>query len=118
MAKTAAHRVDRVVPPVPVGQWVISVLKRLRCLLADRPEAECPACGGDIRFRGDGRQEPAHFEPEVYVCGRHGRHAACGRHARPFRNGRRKRPVAAESQTQKNIRDTLDTTVIAGYKAR
>jgi hypothetical protein len=24
-----------------------------------------PACGGDIRLRGDGRQEPAHFEPEV-----------------------------------------------------
>ena len=26
---------------------------------------ECPACGCDIRLRGDGRQEPAHFEPEV-----------------------------------------------------
>ena len=26
---------------------------------------ECPACGGDIRLREDGRQEPAHFEPEV-----------------------------------------------------
>ena len=26
---------------------------------------ECPACGGDIRLRKDGRQEPAHFEPEV-----------------------------------------------------
>jgi hypothetical protein len=32
----------------------------------------CPACGGDIRLisfitepGGDGRQEPAHFEPEV-----------------------------------------------------
>ncbi len=25
----------------------------------------CPICGGDIRLRGDGRQEPAHFEPEV-----------------------------------------------------
>ena len=24
-----------------------------------------PTCGGDIRLRGDGRQEPAHFEPEV-----------------------------------------------------
>jgi hypothetical protein len=22
-------------------------------------------CGGDIRLRGDGRQEPAHFEPEI-----------------------------------------------------
>jgi len=26
---------------------------------------ECPGCGGDIRLSGDGRQEPAHFEPEV-----------------------------------------------------
>jgi hypothetical protein len=25
----------------------------------------CPGCGGDIRLREDGRQEPAHFEPEV-----------------------------------------------------
>jgi hypothetical protein len=25
----------------------------------------CPTCGGDIRRRGDGRQEPARFEPEV-----------------------------------------------------
>jgi len=24
-----------------------------------------PTCGGDIRLREDGRQEPAHFEPEV-----------------------------------------------------
>jgi len=26
---------------------------------------ECPNCGGDVRLREDGRQEPAHFEPEV-----------------------------------------------------
>ena len=26
---------------------------------------ECPACGGDIRLRIDGRREPARFEPEV-----------------------------------------------------
>ena len=26
---------------------------------------ECPNCGGDIRLREDGRQEPAHLEPEV-----------------------------------------------------
>ena len=39
MAQTAAHLVDRVIPPVPVRQWVISVPKRLRCFLADRPEA-------------------------------------------------------------------------------
>ena len=39
MAQTAAHLVDRVIPPVPVRQWVISMPKRLRCFLADRPEA-------------------------------------------------------------------------------
>jgi hypothetical protein len=26
---------------------------------------ECPGYGGDIRLGKDGRQEPAHFEPEV-----------------------------------------------------
>jgi hypothetical protein len=26
---------------------------------------DCPACGGDIRLRIDGRREPALFEPEV-----------------------------------------------------
>jgi hypothetical protein len=31
--------VDHVIPPVPVRQWVISVPKRLRCFLANRPEA-------------------------------------------------------------------------------
>ena len=39
MAQTAAHLVDHVIPPVPVRQWVISVPKRLRCFLANRPEA-------------------------------------------------------------------------------
>ena len=39
MAQTAAHLVDRVIPPVPVRQWVISVPKRLRGFLADRPQA-------------------------------------------------------------------------------
>ena len=39
MAQTAAHLVDRVIPPVPVRQWVISVPKRLRGFLADRPPA-------------------------------------------------------------------------------
>ena len=37
--ETAAHLVDRVIPPVPVWQWVISVPKRLRCFLADRQSA-------------------------------------------------------------------------------
>ncbi len=39
MAQTAAHLVDHVIPPVPVRQWVISVPKRLRCFLANRPVA-------------------------------------------------------------------------------
>jgi hypothetical protein len=37
MAQTAAHLVDHVIPTVPVRQWVISVPKRLRGFLADRP---------------------------------------------------------------------------------
>jgi hypothetical protein len=36
---TAAHLADHVIPPVPVRQWVISVPKRLRGMLADRPRA-------------------------------------------------------------------------------
>jgi hypothetical protein len=39
MAQTAAHLVDHVIPPVPVRQWVISLPKRLRGFLADRPKA-------------------------------------------------------------------------------
>jgi hypothetical protein len=39
MVQTAAHLVDHVIPPVPVRQWVISVPKRLRWHLAERPEA-------------------------------------------------------------------------------
>ena len=39
MAESAAHLADRVIPPVPVRQWVISVPKRLRGVLADRPAA-------------------------------------------------------------------------------
>jgi hypothetical protein len=36
MAQTVAHLVDRVIPPVDVRQWGISVPKRVRCFLADR----------------------------------------------------------------------------------
>ena len=39
MAQTAAHLADHVIPPGPVRQWVISVPKRLRGMLADRPRA-------------------------------------------------------------------------------
>jgi hypothetical protein len=37
MAQTAALLADIVIPLVPVRQWVISVPKRLRGFLADRP---------------------------------------------------------------------------------
>ena len=37
--QTAAHLTDHVIPPMPVRQWVISVPKRLRGVLADRPVA-------------------------------------------------------------------------------
>ena len=39
MTQTATHLADHVIPPVPVRQWVISVPKRLRGMLADRPTA-------------------------------------------------------------------------------
>jgi len=45
MAQTAAHLVDHVIPPVPVRQWVISLPKRLRRFLADRPPAVAALTG-------------------------------------------------------------------------
>jgi hypothetical protein len=39
MTQTAAQLADHVIPPVPVRQWVISVPKRLRGMMADRPQA-------------------------------------------------------------------------------
>jgi len=39
MAQTAARLADHVIPPVPVRQWVISLPKRLRGMLGDRPRA-------------------------------------------------------------------------------
>jgi hypothetical protein len=39
MAETAAHLVDRVFPPLPVRQWVLSVPKRLRWYLEREPRA-------------------------------------------------------------------------------
>ena len=42
MAQTAAHLVDHVIPPVPVRQWVISLPKRLRGVLGDRPRRQAP----------------------------------------------------------------------------
>jgi hypothetical protein len=38
MAQTAAHLVDHVITPVPRRQWVVSLPKRLRGFLGDRPK--------------------------------------------------------------------------------
>ena len=54
MAQTAAHLVDHVIPPVPVRQGVISVPKRLRRFLADRP----PAVAAFDRRRTRGVEAP------------------------------------------------------------
>ena len=35
---------------------------KLMARVGEKFPLECPACGGDIRLRGDCRQEPAHFE--------------------------------------------------------
>ena len=38
---------------------------KLMARVAEEFPLECPNCGGDIRLRADGRQEPAYFELEV-----------------------------------------------------
>jgi hypothetical protein len=38
---------------------------KLMARMGEEFPLQCPSCGGDIRLREDGRQEPAHFEPEV-----------------------------------------------------
>ena len=42
MAQTAAHLVDRVIPQVPVRQWVLSLPIPLRLLLAAQPQLLTP----------------------------------------------------------------------------
>ena len=42
MAQTAAHPVDRVIPQVPVRQWVLSLPIPLRLLLAAQPKLVTP----------------------------------------------------------------------------
>jgi len=38
---------------------------KLMARMGEEFPLQCPGYGGDIRLRGDCRQEPAHFEPEV-----------------------------------------------------
>jgi hypothetical protein len=45
MSQTAAHRVDHVIPQVPVRQWVLSLPIPLRLLLAAQPELITPVLG-------------------------------------------------------------------------
>jgi hypothetical protein len=45
MSQTAAHRVDHVIPHVPVRQWVLSLPIALRLLLAAQPELITPVLG-------------------------------------------------------------------------
>jgi|SRR5713226_2533477 len=42
MAETAAHLVDRVIPAVPVRQWVLSLPIPLRILFAAQPQLLAP----------------------------------------------------------------------------
>ncbi len=52
-AKSRSHDTSRIA-------WA-----KLMARVGEEFPLECPGCGGDIRLREDGRQEPAHFEPEV-----------------------------------------------------
>ena len=49
MNDTAAHLVDRVLPDVPVRQWVLSLPRAIRVLCAFRPEAQSVALRAFIR---------------------------------------------------------------------
>jgi hypothetical protein len=111
MAQAAARLVDRVIPPVPVRQWVISVPKRLKGFLADRPPAVaaltriflgeiervlCEAAGRQRR-----RQNLA-----VGLLGPAGRsHAAAAEAPAPLARGVRAEPPAAESRHSSRVRE-------------
>ena len=61
MPAIAAARMQSLAPTTPRGKaWAI-----LMAGVGEQFPLLCPACGGDIQLRGTGRQEPAHFEPEV-----------------------------------------------------
>jgi len=85
LAQTAAHLVDHVIPPVPVRQWVISVPKRLRCFLADRPNAvaalTCPGRGSTGTAR---RLETSQgCSPRITSSGPPSRHMTKGNVGKP-----------------------------------
>jgi hypothetical protein len=64
MDGTSVHHQGRPADAAPTDTSRIAWAK-LMARVGEEFPLKCPACGGDIRLRGDGRQEPAHFEPEV-----------------------------------------------------
>jgi hypothetical protein len=44
----------------PLARHLTTPKAKLMARVGEEFPLECPACGGDIRLRGDGRQEPAH----------------------------------------------------------
>jgi len=96
MAQSAAHLVDRVIPPVPVRQWVISVPKRLRCFLADRPSAARSSWTGSpisSRRRGSTGIATTGCLPRITNSGEPSRHSPSGTSA----SGEMPRPVGMRS---------------------
>jgi hypothetical protein len=80
----------------------------------------CPGCGGDIRLRGDGRQEPAHFANRRFASGRRPgwlrprevipwRISANRSNHRPSR-----RPVARRPTGESSCRSTFDRAIFQG----
>lgn len=45
MVETAAHLTDRVLPDLPLRQWVLAVPKHLRYFLQRDPDLQAPPCG-------------------------------------------------------------------------
>ena len=73
---------------------------------------ECPGCGGDIRLRGNVRQEPAHLEPEV-------RKRKNARMASPARRAVSRPVCADEPNPALSVdRKLLGTSTIGPHPAR
>ncbi len=68
MSQTAAHRVDYVIPHVPVRQWVVSLPIPLRVLPAAQPELVAPVL--QVVQRDDDRRHGA-LAFELHVRARH-----------------------------------------------
>ena len=74
MVETAAHMVDHVLPRVPIRQWVLSVPKRVRWHLREKPEAASGllkvflrAVETTVRQRSPGAPPDARFGAVAFV---------------------------------------------------